>query len=109
MSNKNDQEEDYFARLEREKTERLKDKLDAEASSQAAAERKALHSGHCGRCGGDLKVQLFKGVEIDICGDCGAVLLDPGELEQLAGKDGSGMLSTIGELFSFTKRGSKSA
>lgn len=105
MSNKNDQEEDYFARLEREKTERLKGKLDAEAEAKAAAELKALHAGHCGRCGGDLQPKLFKGVEIDICATCNAVLLDPGELEQLAGKDGSGMLSTIGELFNFSRLG----
>lgn len=108
MSSKNDQEEDYFARLEREKTERLKDKLDSEAANKAAAERKALHAGHCGRCGGPFKVHLFKGVDIDICEDCGAVLLDPGELEELAGKDNSGVLSTIGELFNFSRKGSKS-
>jgi Zn-finger nucleic acid-binding protein len=41
----------------------------------------------CGKCGGDLSSRLFKGVEIDICADCGAVLLDPGELEQLAGQE----------------------
>ncbi len=35
--------------------------------------------------------KLFKGVEIDVCGDCGAVLLDPGELEQLAGEESHGL------------------
>jgi Zn-finger nucleic acid-binding protein len=38
---------------------------------------------------------LFKGVEIEKCPDCGAVLLDPGELEQLAGKDESGFFADL--------------
>lgn len=103
MSNKADQEEDYFARLDREKTAALREKKEIEDAARAKAERAALHKGHCGRCGGDLKVQLFKGVEIDVCPDCGTVLLDPGELEQLAGKDEAGVLSTLGELFSFSR------
>jgi Zn-finger nucleic acid-binding protein len=39
-----------------------------------------------------MDTQLFKGVEIERCAGCGAVLLDPGELEELAGKDQSGGL-----------------
>jgi hypothetical protein len=32
---------------------------------------------------------------------CGAVLLDPGELEQLAGADATGTLSGLANLFKF--------
>ena len=32
-----------------------------------------------------MEPKIFQGVEIDICPSCGAVLLDPGELEELAG------------------------
>lgn len=104
MSSKADQEEDYFARLDREKLAEMREKLEAEQAQQARDARAAQHRGHCGRCGGTFQTQLFKGVEIDLCPDCGAVLLDPGELEQLAGKDEAGVLSTLGELFSFTRR-----
>ena len=79
--------------------------LTEEEAKASAAERKALHHLKCGKCGGDMHPKLFKGVEIDICETCGAVLLDPGELEELAGEDGSGVLSSIGDLFQFTRRG----
>lgn len=36
---------------------------------------------------------IFKGVEIERCPSCGAVLLDPGELEELAGEDQSGFFA----------------
>ena len=42
-----------------------------------------------------METKLFKGVEIEICPNCGAVLLDPGELEQLAGKDESSFFAGL--------------
>ncbi len=42
----------------------------------------------------------FRGVEIERCGVCGAVLLDPGELEQLAGDDQSSLISNLLSVFS---------
>ena len=45
----------------------------------------------------------FKGVEIEVCPNCGAVLLDPGELETLAGEDQAGVVEMIAGLFGFTK------
>ena len=47
--------------------------------------------------------KLFKGIEIDLCPSCGAVLLDPGELEELVGEDESSVVQTVAELFGFTK------
>lgn len=102
MSDKYDQEEDYFARIDREKKAALKAQMDKEAAEQAAEDRKKLHYLKCGKCGGDMAPRLFKGVEIDVCGDCGSVLLDPGELEELAGEEGT-VLETLAELFSFKK------
>ena len=43
--------------------------------------------------------QTFRGVTIDLCPDCGSVLLDPGELEQLAGKDDSCALAGLARFF----------
>lgn len=104
MSNeKNKSEEEYFARLEREERERAA-VVAAKASEEAArAAAKAAHAGCCGRCGGPFATRDFRGVEIDVCGWCGSVLLDPGELEQLAGKDASGTLSGLSALFRFPR------
>lgn len=94
-------EEEYFLRLEREQLAKAQA---ASALANAAAERQALkdlHADHCGKCGGAMNPRDFQGVEIDVCDDCGAVLLDPGELEQLAGKDASGAFAGLASLFRF--------
>ena len=80
-------EEDYFAQRDSEKMASLKADLDIKAAAAARAEAALIHHMKCGKCGGTLSPRLFKGVEIDVCPDCGAVLLDPGELEQLAGTE----------------------
>ena len=90
-----DSEQEYFHRLEQEKLEKIKADADAEAATTAAGEAKALHFHKCGKCGNDMDTVLFKGVEIERCGSCGAVLLDPGELEQLAGEDESGFFAGL--------------
>ena len=93
------QEEDYFARIEREKKEKLKAQLNEQQSEAALQERKELHWLKCGKCGADMNTEIFRGVEIEICPDCGSVLLDPGELEQLAGEDQSGWLGGLTAFF----------
>lgn len=89
------EEEEYFAKLDREKKEKLRRQLNAEHAAQAAAERKERHYMHCGKCGGAMGPKLFKGVEVDVCADCGAVLLDPGELEELAGEEAHGLQGLV--------------
>ena len=104
MSEKKDAEEQYFARENREKQSKIAAEL-AVATAQADREaRKVLHASRCGRCGGSLVPQNFRGVEIDVCADCGSVLLDPGELELLAGKDESGAVKSLAALFSFARK-----
>jgi len=100
MSDKHDLEEDYFARLAREKKDALNAKMQAKAEAEAATERKVLHYNKCGKCGSTMQPKLFKGVEIDICEACGAVLLDPGELEELAGEEGNAVSGLFGFFFS---------
>ena len=79
-----------------------------EAARQKAAaeaeERAALHHHKCGKCGSDMATEIFKGIEIEVCGSCGAVLLDPGELEQLVGEDESGRIKALADFFSFTRK-----
>lgn len=103
MSQKSTPEEEYFARIEKEKKAALKEKLDAEAAAKAAEELKQLHYNRCGRCGNEMNTKIFKGVEIDVCPSCNAVLLDPGELEELVGEDQSGVVASLGELFRFSR------
>lgn len=96
-------EDEYFARIEQEKKARLA-RLLAEDDAQAkAAERKELHYMHCGKCGTEMFTTSFRGVEIEVCPSCGAVLLDPGELQQLAGEDQAGAVAGLMSLFGFRR------
>ena len=98
----NKPEEEYFAQLEREKKAKIRAQREEEDAARALAERKEQYWNKCGKCGGDMNAIAFRGVEIDVCPDCGAVLLDSGELETLAGKDQGGLLSSM---FSFLGNG----
>jgi len=96
-------EDEYFKKQEAEQLAKLKAKMDADKAEQAAADRKALHHFRCGKCGTEMKTEVFKGIEIEVCPACGAVLLDNGELEHLVGKDESGGFGVLKDLFRFTK------
>lgn len=92
-------EDKYFAELQREQAAKIKAEMDSAAAKKARAELQALHFHKCGKCGADMSTVAFRGVEIEVCGECNAVLLDPGELEKLAGKDPSGIFAGIQGLF----------
>ena len=91
----NKQEEEYFAQIEREKRAKIRAQLEEEEAERSLADRKERHYHKCGKCGGDMNAIAFRGVEIEVCPDCGAVLLDNGELETLAGKDQGGILANM--------------
>jgi rubrerythrin len=93
------EEKKYFEKLEAEKRARLAKELEAQRLEEALAQRKKLHWLKCGKCGADMDTVIFRGVEIEICPDCGAVLLDQGELELLSGEDKSGIFSHLKGLF----------
>jgi len=93
------QEDEYFARLELEKKRKLHGQQRSKQAASSLAERKTLHFNKCGKCGDTMETVAFRGIEIEICPDCGAVLLDSGELEQLAGADKGGTLSSFFESF----------
>jgi len=94
------QEEEYFERIDREKKEKLKAKLDEQNQSDRVEMEKELHWHKCGKCGADMETKLFRGIEIEVCPRCGAVLMDAGELEKLAGEDRSGFINGIRAMFS---------
>jgi len=92
-------EDEYFKKRDMEAKAKLKAKLDAQKAEAEKAARKEMHYLKCGKCGSDMATQVFRGIEIERCGSCGAVLLDPGELEELAGEDQSGMISNFFSVF----------
>ena len=92
-------EDEYFARLELEKKRKIREEANANQEAAALKDRKDRHYNKCGKCGDDMSAVPFRGVEIDICPSCGAVLLDPGELEELAGTDSGGAISSFFETF----------
>lgn len=104
MSEKStDPEAEYFARIDREKKKALQEQVSAENAAADKEARRQLHYLKCGKCGGQMAPQTFRGVTIDVCADCTSVLLDPGELEQLAGKDESGALAALSKFFTYKK------
>ena len=92
-------EDDYFKKLDQEKKAKLKAKLDAEQAEQERVELRERHYLKCGKCGSDMATEIFRGIEIERCHNCGAVLLDPGELEQLAGDDQAGTFTSFFSIF----------
>ncbi|MCO4771086.1 MAG: zf-TFIIB domain-containing protein [Deltaproteobacteria bacterium] len=103
MSEKNQPEEEYFARVEAQKTEQLAKEIAKKEAAAAAAALKDLHYLHCGKCGTKMDTTTFKGVEIEVCPNCSAVLLDPGELQELAGEDHASVVEMVAGLFGFNK------
>ena len=76
----------------------MRKKLDGEASEAAEEALRELHYHKCGKCGHNMNTELYRGVEIEVCSNCKAVLLDPGELEALSGRDeGFFTVGDIGE------------
>ena len=88
-------EEEYFHQQQRDQLAKLREVAAIESAEAAMKAAKELHFHKCGKCGTVMDTEIFKGVEIERCPSCGAVLLDPGELEQLAGEDESGFFSTL--------------
>ena len=82
------QEDEYFVKKEREQLAKLRAKQEAESQE---AVKKAAHM-RCPKCGETLKARSFQKIEIDQCAGCGGIWLDPGELEQVAVKEGGSWL-----------------
>lgn len=92
-------EDEYFRKLDQEAKARLRRKMLLDQADQSRQERAALHKNKCGKCGGDMTSHVFRGLEVEVCQDCHAVLLDPGELEVLAGKDQTGTFTSFFSMF----------
>jgi len=94
-------EEAYFKEKEQKMIKDLREKAGEEASARYSEE----HKHHCFRCGTKSLVEIDRGdMKVDICvnDNCGAVHLDPGELEQIL-KDKKGILIIRKSLFAIFK------
>ena len=76
-------EEAYFKQKEQEVLKSLRATVDKERNTEYAN----AHKYHCFRCGTQSLVEIEHGiVTVDVCvnKDCGAVHLDPGEMDKIA-------------------------
>lgn len=81
-------EDEYFAKLDRERLERKRKELH---KLEQDAERKAHHM-RCPKCGGHLKTEDFRKIQIDRCPDCNGIWLDAGEIEAVIDLETRGFL-----------------
>lgn len=94
-------EDEYFAREEREKLERQR--ASAVKASQET-ERKS-HYMKCPKCGHDLKTEEFHGIQIDRCPNCHGVWFDAGEVDTVIGHEDKGLLGRVfGDVMTTLKR-----
>lgn len=76
-------EEEYFAKEDLEKLKKIRAQQDEQRRKQAEEQRRQAHWMKCPKCGSDLKETIAREVAVDVCGNCGGVWLDAGELEML--------------------------
>ncbi|MBC8246685.1 MAG: zf-TFIIB domain-containing protein [Deltaproteobacteria bacterium] len=82
LKSERDSEEAYF----KEQDEKLLRSLREKAAQEGDKQYREAHQDHCFRCGTKSLVEVDKGdTKIDICVNdgCGAVHLDPGELDEI--------------------------
>ena len=72
-------EDEYFARAEAEKLQKLRA---TEAAEKRSKERRSHHM-RCPKCGGTLQGEAFHGVQVDRCPDCQGIWFDSGEIDVL--------------------------
>jgi hypothetical protein len=79
-----EKEEEYFARLEFERRQKVEEQARAKMEAAEAKRQKELHYMHCPKCGMKLIEINYKGIEVDKCSSCEGVWLDAGELEAIS-------------------------
>jgi uncharacterized C2H2 Zn-finger protein len=84
-------EEEYFAKRNLESIEHQRSQIKAEL---AAAERKS-HFMKCPRCGADLQLVEFHGVQIDRCPECNGIWVDQNEIDAVVAHDDQGVIGRV--------------
>jgi uncharacterized protein len=88
-------EEEWFAREDAEKKRRLALEERRRTSEEERERRRALHHMRCPKCGAELRAVPFRGVEADLCFDCGGMFLDRGEVERLSAPERAGVMEAL--------------
>lgn len=85
------QEDEYFVKKENELIAKLKAKREGEAKLAV----KETCRMRCPKCGEQLKERSFQKILIDQCTGCGGIWLDPGELEEIGGREKGSWLGKL--------------
>ncbi|MBM9606331.1 TFIIB-type zinc ribbon-containing protein [Desulfopila inferna] len=85
------QEDEYFARKEFEKKQKIKAEQSRNLNAEQRRELQQAHFMRCPKCGMELVEIAFKDVMIDQCTGCEGVWLDPGELEKVSDLEKTGL------------------
>lgn len=96
-------EEEYFAREDALKKQKLALEQRKHMAQQQKEELKKLHYMHCPNCGMELHTITYQGVDIDRCFNCGGNFLEAGELDKLARPDKAPVVSAILNWFKTSK------
>lgn len=91
-------EVEFFAKEEVEKRHRLHELHKRDSETQENLKKRKLHHMKCGKCGGDFKTIRMSFVDVEECQDCGALLLDKGELKKIKVSDNT-LFQSLTEIF----------
>ena len=90
-------EDEHFKRQELEFRAKLRAAKEKESKAEQAEKERHLHWMKCPKCGQNLETTVLRDVEIEICGACGVIVLDHGELDALGG--GGSFVDTLIQYF----------
>jgi ribosomal protein L37AE/L43A len=93
-----EQEEEYFARQEFERRKQALVTRAQSASEEAKKQEAAVAQYRCPKCGAELVMVSYQGIDIDKCSQCQGVWLDCGELEQVLESE-QDFLSAVKRIF----------
>jgi len=82
------QEDEYFARRDRELLEKLRQDRRRDAMASGGQMK-------CPRCGAGLVERAHHAITVDECPSCGGLWLDKGELEQVATREEEGWVGRL--------------
>jgi hypothetical protein len=80
-------EEEYFAREELERRQKLAEERQEAALIEERERNRLLHFMRCPKCGMQLEEIAYEGIRLDRCPGCEGIWLDSGELERLRTKE----------------------
>ncbi|MBT4088452.1 MAG: zf-TFIIB domain-containing protein [Deltaproteobacteria bacterium] len=101
MIKKPSQEEEYIARQEFEKLQKIKTEKQLKIAEEEKIRLQNLHYLRCPKCGMELVEIGYQSVMIDKCTGCEGIWLDAGELEVISKFEKSG----LDKLFGVFKKG----